>query len=308
MQIGTAAIDCTSKVFIKQPKNKPPEKKPPEKKPPNTEPPKTDKPFQCPHCDKIYAIEREFNMHLNAYKGRCRFMCKMCGNLFMNDVYLETHMKIHSNTKHACKQCEFTSKTEGNLQLHIKTVHFEEACPICKKRFSKQYLLNAHVKQVHPETTPDYQKRDYECHLCHRSFKTEYTLRGHFITIHMRKTQARFLCAQCGQRFISNHQLKLHLMRDDHNQSGQSSKPYKCEHCDKGFTTFYRMKEHITVHTKEKPYTCEVCNKRFACRSNLGQHRFVHTNEKKYQCQLCDYKCYNTGNMKKHMKVHTGRQ
>lgn len=235
-------------------------------------------------------------------------MCKICGNLFMNDVFLETHMKIHSNTKHSCDKCEFTSKAEDNLQLHMKTVHFEEVCTICQKVYTKQYLLNAHLKQAHPTTNPDYQQREFECHLCRKPFKTEHTLRGHFVTIHTRKVQGRFLCAQCGQRFISNHQLKVHLMRDDHNENGQSSKPFKCEYCHKGFTTFYRMKEHITVHTKEKPYECLVCSRRFSCSSNLHQHKFVHTNEKKHQCPLCDYRSYNTGNIKKHMKVHTGRR
>merc|ERR1711923_169895 len=62
------------------------------------------------------------------------------------------------------------------------------------------------------------------------------------------------------------------------------AKEYKCEKCDKQFTSKYRLKTHVkTVHLKIKDYTCGSCDKQFTDSSKLKFHvKTVHLKAREY--------------------------
>ncbi|XP_024137579.1 zinc finger protein 79 [Oryzias melastigma] len=72
---------------------------------------------------------------------------------------------------------------------------------------------------------------------------------------------------------------------------GVGEKRFSCTYCDKGFTRFSQLKEHLRCHTGEKPFSCTQCGRSFTKQCNLIRHAVVHSGEKPYQCSLCG-KCF----------------
>ena len=60
-------------------------------------------------------------------------------------------------------------------------------------------------------------------------------------------------------------------------------KQFKCEVCNKSFSTKSYFSTHMRTHTAEKPYNCELCNKTFSQGSTLSTHMRTHTGEKPYK-------------------------
>ncbi|GAB1601358.1 uncharacterized protein LOC115217058 [Argonauta hians] len=53
-------------------------------------------------------------------------------------------------------------------------------------------------------------------------------------------------------------------------------KRFKCDFCEKSFSSASNMREHHRTHTGERPYTCEICGKTFAQSSTHSKHVQIH--------------------------------
>ena len=68
----------------------------------------------------------------------------------------------------------------------------------------------------------------------------------------------------------------------------EKQKPFKCEICNKNFSTKNSQKVHITrVHEGKKPFTCDTCGKRFADAYDLKKHNSMVHEGVKYSCHIC---------------------
>ncbi|XP_030607462.1 zinc finger protein Xfin [Archocentrus centrarchus] len=86
-------------------------------------------------------------------------------------------------------------------------------------------------------------------------------------------------------------------------RSGLSEKRFSCTYCDKSFTRFSQLKEHLRSHTGEKPFSCMQCGRSFTKQCNLIRHAVVHSGEKPYECSLCG-KCFTQrSSLKSHQKT-----
>ena len=79
---------------------------------------------------------------------------------------------------------------------------------------------------------------------------------------------------------------------------------FKCNFCDKEFSTAASLTSHRWQHTK--PFQCESCKIRFASKGNLVIHRRRHTGDRPFACNLCDSKFTTKGNLKRHLQSHSG--
>ena len=48
--------------------------------------------------------------------------------------------------------------------------------------------------------------------------------------------------------------------------------PYKCDHCDKGFSNRDNLNGHSFVHTGEMAYLCSSCSEKFQWKKQLEIH------------------------------------
>uniref|UniRef100_A0A3P8TV22 C2H2-type domain-containing protein n=1 Tax=Amphiprion percula TaxID=161767 RepID=A0A3P8TV22_AMPPE len=86
-------------------------------------------------------------------------------------------------------------------------------------------------------------------------------------------------------------------------RSSLCEKRFSCSYCDKSFTRFTQLKEHLRSHTGEKPFSCMQCGRSFTKQCNLIRHAVVHSGEKPHECMLCG-KCFTQrSSLKSHQKT-----
>ena len=81
-----------------------------------------------------------------------------------------------------CPKCAKSISSEGNLRVHLKSVHSEERipCPKCDVTFSRKSSLDEHIEAVH-------QNIYIKCNFCDRKSKWKHDIRKH---IRIRHTEA----------------------------------------------------------------------------------------------------------------------
>jgi len=116
-----------------------------------------------------------------------------------------------------------------------------------------------------------------------------------------------FECEICGEKCSSEANLKNHKRT---HKSG-SNNDFKCETCDKIFTTDKSLKAHIYyVHNPQTATYCEKCGKLFKTKIKLDQHMsYVHTDPSQWRFPCtqegCEKRCWSRQKLTEHIRTHT---
>nr|XP_034357601.1 Kruppel-like factor 18 [Arvicanthis niloticus] len=86
-------------------------------------------------------------------------------------------------------------------------------------------------------------------------------------------------------------------------------KSYYCtyENCNKSYTKFHHLRDHMKKHTGEKTYACDVpgCSWKFYRSGDLKRHQTKHSGVRPYTCPQCSKRYSRLSYLKQHLKSHT---
>ena len=82
-------------------------------------------------------------------------------------------------------------------------------------------------------------------------------------------------------------------------------KPFECtyEGCNKKFSRVGHLNDHINTHENKRPYKCRFCNRRFNALNCLNAHINTHENKRPYKCRDCNRRFNSTGGLSNHRRV-----
>ena len=175
-------------------------------------------------------------------------------------------------------------------------------CNVCDVTTRSQLLLHIHKSKVHKQIETMESSAELPCHVENRNEKSKDVDQ---IDEHVRwKTPKPFKCESCEKSFTTSKYLRKHIKY----VHLKEPKPFRCETetCDKSFRSAKQLGEHIKyVHMKEpRPFKCGTCEKLFSYRSSLLRHKkYVHfKGPKSFKCETCEKSYKTPGHLKRHIK------
>ena len=136
--------------------------------------------FKCEYCDKMFKVEKNMQKHIIMHHKEKKFICEHCGMSFSVKCHHDKHVLIkHTKDKNFnCNTCEYKGATKYYLQKHME-IHEEakHACPLCGKAFRQPGALKSHTMTHTGE-------RPYACTDCSYRCIQPYDLRKHFLKQH----------------------------------------------------------------------------------------------------------------------------
>jgi hypothetical protein len=118
-----------------------------------------------------------------------------------------------------CELCEYTCRSNWDLQKHIKMIHDkikDYECDLCEYKCSQNSNLQQHIKIVHDKS------KDYECDKCEFKCSINSHLQTHIKMVHYKIKD--FECNECEFKCSSNSNLQKHILickgLDHSNKSG----------------------------------------------------------------------------------------
>ena len=186
-------------------------------------------------------ITRSFSyqkQHVEIKCGMPSQKCHRCGKILFTDFCLCVY-KIPFK----CERCNLTFTGLPEFKSHMQSVH------TCVR-----VSVNA-SNNISPNVTKEVSQSSALFHHSNKVSKFESEL------LRTEQPQEVHTCQTCKETFNT----KLGLMAHSLNHiEREETNIYKCNHCNREFTSTVRLSIHVTrMHIEEKKFVCSVCNKGF---------------------------------------------
>ncbi|CAG9789660.1 unnamed protein product [Diatraea saccharalis] len=190
----------------------------------------------CLACGATFYTFGPLLHHTNKdHKGTSAILCDVCGQHFKDTILLKAHFKtIHENTGLLCTDCGEKFETRSKLKTHQKNQHDLDKkykCLVCPQIFQSHYKRSRHMASEHKN------RQEIKCLRCPKTFVFRSMMMTHFRDTHLKVRN--HVCGICGWRAFNSNRLKNHMYK----HSGE--KNFKCDACDKAFTTRKIMRAHF---------------------------------------------------------------
>ncbi|XP_039444619.1 zinc finger protein 93-like [Culex pipiens pallens] len=229
--------------------------------------------FKC-ECGKTFRDSDGLKHHkwwIHTPVSERPFKCDVCGDAFMKDYQLKSHMDRHldrERKRYSCKQCTNVYTSMIQLKSHQQRIHgamSDWVCDVCAKGFTHRALL-----------------------VQHRLTHTEEGLKS-----------LKVQCEKCLRWLCSKRSLYRHKML-----CGNNTGPVKCDQCDHVSVHSIALEKHVKMnHTDVRKYACSYCGKEFKKQIRLKEHEANHAGIVLYKCEFCPRECNSSSNMYTHKKT-----
>ena len=176
--------------------------------------------YTCKVCGVTSKGEQSHRQHMVAHQDR-KFQCVHCLWKFHTQGHLSRHVKLKHNPQvktydFVCDRCERKFSTKHSLNVHISSVHQEQACKFCAETFSSARTLSSHMSDKHADLA------DIKCNQCSKVFVTQNLLKKHITQSHLKQ-----VCFVCKETFLGRGALTRH-QREKHRKPKWNSAIKKC--------------------------------------------------------------------------------
>uniref|UniRef100_A0A182WF82 Transcription factor grauzone n=1 Tax=Anopheles minimus TaxID=112268 RepID=A0A182WF82_9DIPT len=146
----------------------------------------------CDTCGKTFISKSNLKYHLTTHQPKVlhQVQCEHCGKWLKNKLCLRKHMLQHSQVRHGCDQCDYTTVNIQRLRNHRRVQHTDHKpfkCSTCGKSFKLKSNLREHLAQHQID-------QKYSCEFCSRRFTSKsnyycHRKRLHFAELEEHKQQ-----------------------------------------------------------------------------------------------------------------------
>ena len=182
-------------------------------------------------------------------ESKKKHRCQVCGQGFQKT----NELKDHNYTKHlggsfSCADCCKEYANEKGLKYHLKTIHKGEGrckCPEegCTWQDKDSGKLHQHLLTVHDIGQPLVCQVTLEDgNTCKKVFKNTRSFKTH-AAFHLEK---KFKCNQCDRHFSTESNRKTHIHR--YHKATDEETQYQCEFCGKTFDMESQLSNHRNLH------------------------------------------------------------
>lgn len=201
--------------------------------------------------------------------------------------------------KYTCKDCGMKFAKTELYEIHLSGHANNLRCELCRAYLKSFKNYEKHRLKCKP----------FECSYCGKIVRFRPNYLKH-LKVHERKEKRgedetqlpseriRYKCETCEKEFTSAEYYKIHQ------KTHQEGVDLQCKICHRTFSAVACLRSHAKVHTGEKPYRCETCGKGFAQSYNLKVHRRMHSGEKPFECNVCGKRSNTMASHTAHLKTH----
>jgi uncharacterized Zn-finger protein len=201
-----------------------------------------------------------------------------------------------------CRNCESSPKQERiirreNMQ-HIDAE--DENVDVDANSSTCSYDSKSADAFKSPVTLDQLDNKSFKCDICSNIFQTCDLLTQHRKLHKTFSGNLTYECDECGQRFWSEHYLKVHYSTQHVKSDGINS----CHICGAGFRWQANLTEHIKTHNKDNCFKCDACGEQFSQKLFLTDHMKTHVEHRLHECHECEARFLTESKLHDHLRSH----
>lgn len=149
--------------------------------------------YNCQECPAVFPSDSRLSQHLKSTHQQSTALCFECGKNFQNKFILQSHIKnIHGEdyARFQCTSCGIKVTTLFAARKHYRVEHKDKpfSCNVCKKVFSKEGSLHAHLNKYHPKLCAEVTENgrvEYPCAFCGKVYNKQVSRLRHLRFAHL---------------------------------------------------------------------------------------------------------------------------